>query len=98
MSAGAVKAVRVFLSENPDCISYGDLSKIVQKNIKNIVMGRMEVFGSKNITASDKTLCISCDESSCGLSEPQFKPNAKTVVYDSLVELITKEVMESMKR
>lgn len=98
MSAGAVKAVRVFLSENPDCISYGDLSKIVQKNIKNIVMGRMEVFGSKNITASDKTLCISCDESSCGLSEPQFKPNAKTVVYDSLVELITKEVMESMKK
>ncbi|MCL5073708.1 MAG: class II fructose-bisphosphate aldolase [Actinobacteria bacterium] len=98
MSASAVKAARIFLNENPDCISYADLSKIVQNDIKKTVMGRMEVFGSKNITASDKTLCISCDESSCGLIEPQFKPDAKTIVYDSLVDLITKEVIESIRK
>ena len=60
MSAGAVKTARNFLNENPECISYGDLSKIVQKAIKNSVKDRMDVFGSKGITASDKTLCISC--------------------------------------
>lgn len=98
MSASAVKAARNFLTQNPECISYADLSKIVQADIKKTVMGRMAVFGSKNITAADKTLCISCDESSCGLEDPNFKPEAKTVVYDSLVELITKEVMESMKK
>ncbi|MHB8277957.1 MAG: class II fructose-bisphosphate aldolase [Candidatus Humimicrobiaceae bacterium] len=98
MSASAVKAARIFLTENPDCISYGDLSKIVQEDVKKTVMGRMAVFGSKNITASDKTLCISCDELSCGLEDPKFKPEAKTVVYDSLVDLITKEVIESMKK
>ncbi|MCX6383501.1 MAG: class II fructose-bisphosphate aldolase, partial [Actinobacteria bacterium] len=98
MSASAVKAARNFLNENLECISYADLSKIVQADIKKTVMERMEVFGSKNITASDKTLCISCDESSCGLEDPNFKPEAKTVVYDSLVELITKEVIESMKK
>ncbi len=98
MSASAVKAARTFLNENPDCISYGDLSKIVQEDVKKTVMERMEVFGSKNITASDKTLCISCDESSCGLEDPNFKPEAKTVVYDSLVELITKEVLQSIKK
>jgi len=98
MSASAVKAARTFLNENPDCISYGDLSKIVQADIKKTVMKRMEVFGSKNITASDKTLCISCAESSCGLEDPKFKQDATTVVYDSLVDLITKEVLQSIKK
>lgn len=96
MSAKAVKTARDFLNDNPECISYGDLSKIVQQSVKESVKDRMEVFGSKGITASDKTLCISCDEISCGLEDPAFKPAAKTLVYDSLVELITKEVMDSL--
>jgi fructose-bisphosphate aldolase class II len=98
MSASAVKAARNFLNDNPECISYGDLAKIVQGDVKKTVMNRMEVFGSKNITASDKTLCISCDESSCGIEDPGFKPEARTVVYDSLVALITQEVMQSIKK
>jgi len=98
MSASAVKAARNFLNENPECISYADLSKVVQDDIKKTVMNRMEVFGSKNITASDKTLCISCDETSCGLEEPKFKPQANTIVYDALVELISKEVLGNIKR
>ena len=98
MSASAVKTARTFLNDNPDCISYGDLSKIVQADVKKTVMGRMEVFGSKNVTASDKTLCISCDESSCGIDDPKFKQDATTVVYDSLVDLITKEVLQSIRK
>jgi fructose-bisphosphate aldolase class II len=98
MSANAVKMARKFLNENPDCISYPDLEKVVQNEIKNTVMGRMEVFGSKNITASDKTLCLSCDESTCGIEDPRFKPEAKTLVYDALVELISKEVLNSLKK
>ncbi|MHB8279332.1 MAG: class II fructose-bisphosphate aldolase [Candidatus Humimicrobiaceae bacterium] len=98
MSASAVKAARTFLNENPDCISYGDLAKIVQADVKKTVMERMAVFGSKNVTASDKTLCISCDDSSCGIEDPKFKPDAKTVVYDSLVDLITREVLQSIKK
>ena len=98
MSSNAVKKARNFLNENPDCISYGDLSKIVQAEVKRTVMDRMSVFGSKNVTASDKTLCISCSDSSCGLEEPSFKPEAKTLVYDSLVDLITKEVLTSLKK
>lgn len=98
MSANAVKSARNFLNDNPECISYGDLSKIVQESVKKSVKDRMEVFGSKGITASDKTLCISCDETSCGLEDPAFKPEAKTLVYDSLVDLITKEVIANIKR
>ncbi|MHB1347669.1 MAG: class II fructose-bisphosphate aldolase [Candidatus Humimicrobiaceae bacterium] len=98
MSASAVKSARTFLNDNPDCISYGDLAKIVQADVKKTVMGRMEVFGSKNVTASDKTLCISCDESSCGIDDPKFKQDATTVVYDSLVDLITKEVLQSIRK
>jgi fructose-bisphosphate aldolase class II len=97
MSANAVKSARNFLNDNPECISYADLSKIVQESIKNTVKDRMEVFGSKGITASDKTICLSCDETSCGLEEPAFKPEAKTLVYDSLVELIAKEVLANLK-
>ena len=98
MSASAVKAARNFLTQNPECISYADLSKIVQADIKKTVMGRMAVFGSKNITASDKTLCISCDDSTCGIEDPKFKQDATTIVYDSLVDLITKEVLQSIRR
>jgi len=98
MSANAVKAARLFLNENPECISYGDLSKIVQESVKKTVMDRMEVFGSKNITASDKTLCISCEDSTCGLTEPKFKPQAKTVVYDSFIELISRQVLETIMK
>jgi fructose-bisphosphate aldolase, class II len=98
MSASAVKAVRIFLNENPNCISYGDLSKIVQADVKKTVMERMEVFGSKNITAADKTLCISCDDSTCGIEDPKFKQDASTIVYDSLVDLVTREVLQSIKK
>ncbi|MHB1336817.1 MAG: class II fructose-bisphosphate aldolase, partial [Candidatus Humimicrobiaceae bacterium] len=98
MSANAVKTARTFLNANPDCISYGDLAKIVQADVKKTVMGRMEVFGSKNITAADKTLCISCSDTTCGIEDPKFKQDATTVVYDSLVDLITKEVLQSMRK
>lgn len=98
MSASAVKSARNFLTENPECISYADLSKIVQADIKKTVMDRMTVFGSKNITAADKTLCISCSDTTCGIEDPKFKQDATTVVYDSLVDLITKEVLQSMRK
>jgi fructose-bisphosphate aldolase class II len=98
MSASAVKAARNFLTENPECISYADLSKIVQADIKKTVMDRMAVFGSKNITAADKTLCISCSDSTCGIEDPKFKQDATTVVYESLVDLITKEVLQSIRK
>ncbi|MCL4378807.1 MAG: class II fructose-bisphosphate aldolase [Actinobacteria bacterium] len=98
MSANAVKAARLFLNENPECISYGDLSKIVQESVKKTVMDRMEVFGSINITASDKTLCISCEDSTCGLTDPKFKPEAKTVVYNSLIDLISRQVLETIMK
>ncbi len=97
MSAGAVARIKQYLTEKPDVTSLPDVISRGFEEAKKIVMKRLEVFGSKDMCAPEKTLCISCSESTCGFSDPKFKPGAKTVLYSDLVEEITKEVITSIK-
>ncbi|MBM3705672.1 MAG: class II fructose-bisphosphate aldolase [Actinobacteria bacterium] len=97
MSAGAVERVRKYLEEKPEVTSIPDVLAKAFEEVKNIVKKRLEVFGSKDMCAPEKTLCLSCTDKTCGLIDPKFKPAAKTVLYEDLVEEITREVISNIK-
>jgi len=58
----------------------------------------MDVFNSKGQCAADKTLCITCSDTSCGLDDPRIKPEAKTVIYQDLVDKISHEVLNNLNQ
>ncbi len=97
MSQNAVKMVRDYLEKTPGAISYPDMVKKAMQAAKDTVKERLRVFGSSNMCAAEKSLCISCDEESCGLEDPRFKPESKTVLYSDLVERISKEVLNQLR-
>jgi len=97
ISQAAMARVHNFIEEHPKSISYPDLAKLAMNELKKVVMDRMDVFGSKGQCAADKTLCITCSETSCGLEDPRIKPEAKTVLYQDLVERISREVLQNVK-
>ena len=98
ISQAAVAKVHKFIEEHPGSISYPDLAELAMTEIKNVVKDRMEVFGSKGQCAADKTLCITCSETSCGLDDPRMKPESRTVIYQDLVEKISREVLQNIKK
>jgi fructose-bisphosphate aldolase, class II len=97
ISQAAMIKVHKFIEEHPKSISYPDLAKLAMSELKKVVMDRMDVFGSKEQCAADKTLCITCSDTSCGLDDPKIKPEAKTVIYRDLVEKISYEVLNNLK-
>jgi fructose-bisphosphate aldolase, class II len=98
ISQAAVQRVHKFIEEHPGSISYPDLAKMAMDEVKKVVMDRMAAFGSRGQCAADKTLCITCSETSCGITDPRFKPEAKTVIYQDLVERISSEVLQNIKK
>jgi fructose-bisphosphate aldolase class II len=98
ISQAAVKRVHKFIDEHPDSISYPDLARMAMTELKKVVIGRMEAFGSKGQCAADKTLCITCSETSCGIDDPRMKPESRTVIYQDLVEKISNEVLQNIKK
>ncbi len=96
MSTAAINKAKEFLSENPDCISYPDLARIAMEEAKAKVKDRMVVFGSKNICASEKTLCLTCEDTSCSVTDPRMQPEANTVIYSKLVESLSNEIISSI--
>ena len=97
MSAVAVDRIKEYLQQKPDASSFPDLIAKGMEGLKCVVRERMEVFGSKNMCAPDKTLCISCTDRVCGVEEPRFKPEAKTVLYEDLIDKISKEVIANIR-
>jgi len=97
MSAGGVSRIRQYLTDKPEVTSLPDVINRGFEEVKKIVMGRMEVFGSKDMCTPDKTLCLSCSDRTCGFIDPKFTPGAKTILYTDLVDEITKVVISSMK-
>ena len=98
MSVAAVKKVREYLSENPGVVSYPDVVREAMEEVKETVKERLIVFGSSNMCAPEKTICISCSEESCNLIDPKMRPAAKTVLYEDLVEKISNEVISSFAK
>jgi len=98
ISQAAVARVHKFVEEHPGSISYPDLARLAMDEIKNVVKDRMEVFGSKGQCAADKTLCVTCSDTSCGLDDPRIKPEAKTIIYQDLVDKISREVLQNIKK
>jgi fructose-bisphosphate aldolase class II len=98
ISQAAVQRVHKFIDEHPGSISYPDLAGMAMAEARKVILGRMEVFGSKGQCAADKTLCITCSETECGITDPRIKPNAKTVIYQDLVERISSQVLQNMEK
>ena len=98
ISQAAVKRVHKFIDEHPGSISYPDVAKFAMLEVKKVVMEKMVAFGSKGQCAADKTLCISCSDSFCGFTDPRIKPEARTVLYQDLVEKISSEVLHNIKK
>ncbi len=98
ISQAAMSRVHKFIEEHPKSISYPDLAKFAMSELNKTVMDRMGVFGSKGQCAADKTLCITCSETSCGIDDPRIKPEAKTVLYQDLVEKISMEVLDNLSK
>jgi len=98
MSAAAVARVKNYLiNEKPDVTSIPDVIGRAFEEVKNVVKKRLEVFGSKDMCAPEKTLCFSCSDSVCGFTDPKFRPGAQTVLYEDIVNQITNEVISSIK-
>jgi len=98
ISQSAVNQAREYLEKNPGAISYPDLVKKAMEAAKETVKDRLRVFGSSKMCVAGKSLCISCDEESCEVLDPRFKPEAKTVLYSDLVEKISREVISQLGR
>ena len=98
ISQAAMIKVHKFIQEHPKSISYPDLAKLAMGELKKVVMDRMDVFGSMGQCAADKTLCITCSDTSCGLDDPRIKPEAKTVIYQDLVDKISHEVLNNLSQ
>lgn len=98
MSAAAVQSIREFLNQNPKVSSFPDVIKKGLVALKEQVKDRMDVFGSAGKCAADKSICISCDEEKCGLVDPKFQSSAQTYLYSDLIEKISTEVLNNIKK
>lgn len=96
LSQAAVEKVHEFIKEHPKSISYPDITKVAMKESKKVVKKRLRVFGSAGMCAADKTLCITCSGESCKLEDPEMKPEAKNVLYNDLVNKISRQVIENL--
>ncbi|MBC7333627.1 MAG: class II fructose-bisphosphate aldolase [Actinobacteria bacterium] len=96
MSRSAVDRIRQYLSENPEISSFPDVVRKGLEEAKNVVKQRLQVFGSSNVCAPEKTLCITCSKDGCGIEDPRLKPGTKTILYEELVEKISREVISNL--
>ncbi len=96
LSKAAVEKVHEFIKEHPKSISYPDITKVAMKEAEKVVKKRLQVFGSASKCAAGKTLCKSCSGDSCKLEDPGMKPEAKTILYDDLIDKISREVIENL--
>ena len=97
MSAGAVARVIQYLNERPEVSSIPDVIARGFEEVRNIVNKRLEVFGSKDMCAPEKTLCFSCTDKTCGFLDPKFKPGAGAVLYNDLIEEISSKIITNLK-
>ena len=96
LSQAAVNRVHEFIKEHPKSISYPDLAKVAMKESGETVKERLKVFGSAGMCAADKTLCINCSRETCKMEDSGTKPEAKTLLYNNLIEKISREVIENL--
>ena len=96
-SVAAMDEVKKYLKEHPDATSFPDLVAKGMEGFKATVKERLEVFGSKGMCAPEKTLCLSCEDRTCGFTDPRFKPSAQTVSYGDLIEEISRKVISNLK-
>lgn len=96
MSICAVNEIRDYLGKNPGFNSYPDLIKKAMLAVKNLVCERFDVWGCTNKSAATKSLCISCDDEICRLTNPIFSPDAKTIILDDLIEKISDEILKQI--
>ncbi|MCL4377721.1 MAG: class II fructose-bisphosphate aldolase family protein [Actinobacteria bacterium] len=94
MSISAVDEIRNYLGNNPDFNSYPDLIKKAMLAVKKLVCKRFDVWGCTNKSAATKSLCISCDDEMCKLTDPMFSPDARTIVLEDLIEKISGEILK----
>jgi len=94
LSISAVDEIRNYLSNNPDFNSYPDLTKKAMLAVKKLVCQRFDVWGCTNKSAAAKSLCISCDDEICKLTDPMFSPDAQTIVLEDLIEKISGEILK----
>lgn len=97
ISVAAVEKIKEYLKQYPEASSFPDLIARGMEGLKNEVKARIEVFGSKNMCTPNKTLCISCSDKSCGFTDPKFKQESKTVLYEDLIENISNEILTNIK-
>jgi len=97
MSAGAVARIKEYFTEKPGVNSLPDVINKGFEEAKNIIKKRLEVFGSKDMCAPEKSLCVSCSDNVCGAVDPRFTAGSKTVLYEELIEKISKEVISNIK-
>ncbi|MBN1298611.1 MAG: class II fructose-bisphosphate aldolase [Actinobacteria bacterium] len=98
MSAAAVARVKNYLiNEKPDVTSIPDVIARAFEEVKNVVKKRLEVFGSKDMCAPEKTLCFSCTDTACSFTDPRLKPGATTFLYEDIVNEITDQVIANIK-
>lgn len=94
MSISAVDEIRNYLYKNPNFNSYPDLIKKAMSAVKKLVCERFDIWGCTNKSASTKSLCISCDDEVCKLMDPMFSADAKTIIFEDLVEKISGEILK----
>ena len=96
LSRAAVEKVHEFIKEHPKSISYPDIAKVAMKESEKVVKKRLRVFGSAGMCAIDRALCTSCSGDSCKQDVPDRKPETNTVLYNDLIEKISREVIDNL--
>jgi len=97
MSIAAVSKIREYLDKNLDVISYPDVVNKGLSELKRVVRDRIRAFGSSQICASEKTICLDCSKEGCNIKYSKLKMEDDEILYDDLVEKISKEIILSMK-
>jgi len=99
MTMAAVTRMRQYLIENPDINSYPDIIKISMQAVMEDVKERLDVFGSSGKCDSSNSLCLCCNEKSCGINigsnrTPKF---LKETAYNDLVRVISDDITDNIQ-
>ncbi|MDD3521088.1 MAG: class II fructose-bisphosphate aldolase family protein [Actinomycetota bacterium] len=97
MTMAAVKRMRAYLTENPDVNSYPDIIKTSMLAIMEDVKERLDVFGSTGKCDSSDSLCLSCDDRSCGINiRDNNHSSSGTISYKDLIKTISDKVSNNI--
>jgi len=99
MTMAAVKRMREYLDANPDLNSYPDIIRTSMHAIREDVKERLDVFGSTGRCDSSNSLCLSCDDESCGIGidiGSNSQSSLKEIPYNDLVKTISDKVSNNI--